>query len=94
MDIDHVDLYFGEPIEVKEETSLGVNIPVDPIVAEELPKKVILKKVFRRVQSFVGGFSVILSVIALIISPSWCKCSWSSIIGKRKKEKLSVCRCS
>lgn len=71
LDVDFVDLYFGDTIEVKEETLLTVNIPLDPIAKEQEPRKVLLKRFFRKFQSIVGVISVVVSAVALIIAPSW-----------------------
>lgn len=68
-DVDFTDLYHATPIEVKKDSIVAVNIPIDPVVAEEAPRRVIFKKVFRSIQEDVALITVVASVIALVIAP-------------------------
>ncbi|MBM3204614.1 carboxypeptidase regulatory-like domain-containing protein [Candidatus Uhrbacteria bacterium] len=70
-DVDFLDLYHGEPIEVKESGVPTFNIPADPNTPEEPPKKILYKKTLRHVQNVVGWASVGVTGIALVINPSW-----------------------
>lgn len=71
IDVDFTDLYHGEKIEVTEKTSISPNIPLDPIVKEELPKAIIRKRFLRNLQSALGVVGIGVSFIALFILPSW-----------------------
>lgn len=64
-----LDIYHGEDIEVKEESSISVNIPLDPLVKTEVPRMVILKKYLRKLQHVVSLVSVLVTFLALLIAP-------------------------
>ncbi|MCE9586473.1 fibronectin type III domain-containing protein [Candidatus Uhrbacteria bacterium] len=70
-DVDLLDLYHGENIEVKEESNIAVNIPVDPITKEETPFIILLKRFMRRAQHAFSLISVFITLFALMIAPSW-----------------------
>jgi hypothetical protein len=70
-DGDYTDVYHGERIEVRKDAAIRVNIPLDPEVKEELPKKIILKKILRKMQSVLGVLGVIGSLVALISVPTF-----------------------
>lgn len=70
MDVDFVDLYHGEEIEVKEPVTISPNIPVDPIAKEEAPKALLRKQALRKVQSLAGFGGVLIGCAAVIISPT------------------------
>jgi hypothetical protein len=70
-DVDYLDLYHGEPIQVKEESNLAVNIPLDPAVKEETPRIVYFKRFLRRFQYLFSLLSVFITIGAFIVSPSW-----------------------
>ena len=65
-----LDVYHGENIEVKEESSISANIPIDPLTKEEVPRKVIIKKYLRQLQHAVALLSVVVTLFALFIAPS------------------------
>lgn len=69
-DVDFVDLYFGETIDLLRSGAIVKNIPMDPVVAEEPPRRVIFKKIFRAFQSQLSLVTVIASLITLIVAPS------------------------
>ena len=69
-DADFVDLYHGEPIVVRERTSISPNVPLDPDVKEETPKAIIRKLRWRKLQSVVGVAGLFAGVAALVIDPS------------------------
>lgn len=74
-DVDYLDLYHGEPIEVKEESNLAVNIPLDPEVKEETPRSVYFKRFLRRFQYAFSLISVFVTLGAFIIAPGiWIAC--------------------
>lgn len=70
-DVDYLDLYHGETIEVKQESNIAVNIPVDPIVKEETPRVILFKRFMRTLQHAVSLISVVVTFVALLIAPSW-----------------------
>jgi hypothetical protein len=70
-DVDYLDLYHGEPIEVKEESNLAVNVPLDPDVKEDTPRIVFLKRFLRRFQYAFSLISVFVTLGAFIIAPGW-----------------------
>jgi len=65
-----LDVYHGENIEVKEESNISANIPIDPLVKEEVPRKVIIKKYLRKLQHAIALLSVVVTLFALFIAPS------------------------
>lgn len=69
-DVDYVDVYHGEPLRAAEQAILTPNIPLDPIVAEETPRQVLLKKFLRRLQHAIALSGVAMSGAVLAISPS------------------------
>lgn len=69
-DVDYLDIYHGEQVEVTETTVLTPNIPLDPIVPEETPRQVLLRRSLRRLQHGVALSGAGLSAVALIISPT------------------------
>ena len=70
-DLDFVDLYHGELVEVTQGTTITPNIPIDPEVKAETPKQVLFKRALRRTQN-VGSFvSVVFTIGASILFPSW-----------------------
>ncbi len=69
-DVDMVDLYQGEVIVAQDGATLTPNIPMDPIASEEPPHTIQFKKTLRQVQDMTGFFSVVVTMGALIVSPS------------------------
>ncbi len=69
-DGEYLDVYQGQIVSVEEESSITVNIPLDPDVKEQPSRTVIFKHWLRRFQSFVSSISVFVTLGALIISPS------------------------
>lgn len=70
VDIDLLDLYHGEVIDVREGSALSLNVPLDPSLKMEAPIWVIWKHRLRHLQSVVSIASVILSIGVVIIAPS------------------------
>jgi chitodextrinase len=69
-DVDFVDLYHGTVIEAAKDALIAANIPLDPVVVEEAPRKVIFRKTLRAIQQNLALVTVIASVIGLVIVPS------------------------
>lgn len=69
-DGDFLDLYHGEPITTQEGALLTPNIPIDPVVREETPARIIWRGRLRHAQSAIGVLGTIVSVGAFIIAPS------------------------
>ncbi|MSR85255.1 hypothetical protein EXS71_02350 [Candidatus Uhrbacteria bacterium] len=69
-DIDFLDLYHGELVEVKSDTPMSLNIPIDPLIHEETPKRIVFKKSLLVIRQVMALSSVVLSVAALIVAPS------------------------
>ncbi|MEO5927690.1 MAG: carboxypeptidase regulatory-like domain-containing protein [Patescibacteria group bacterium] len=68
-DVDFSDLYHGTPIEAEKGFIIALNIPIDPIVAEETPRSVLFKKTFRSIQEDVALITVVASAIMLVVAP-------------------------
>jgi hypothetical protein len=71
IDVDFVDLYHGEAIEVKEPVTISPNIPLDPIVKEETPKAILRRQYWRKLQSALSISGIVIALAAIVISPSW-----------------------
>lgn len=65
------DLYHGEVIGLKQEEIIAFNIPMDPLKAEESPKKILFKRFSNAFQHFLAVLGIVLSLAALIISPTY-----------------------
>ncbi|HPN15183.1 MAG TPA: fibronectin type III domain-containing protein [bacterium] len=70
-DGEFVDVYHGEMIALKEQSPIGLNVPLDPVVTVETPRKIIYKKTVRNAQHSLSLAGVIVAFLALIISPTW-----------------------
>jgi hypothetical protein len=70
IDVDFTDLYHGEEIAMKEEGVLTLNIPMDPKVAEETPRKILVKRALRKMQHAVAFSGVLISIGAFAVTPS------------------------
>lgn len=69
-DIEYVDLYHGEEIEVLPGMVLARNIPLDPTLAEEAPKKVLWKHSMQILRQNFAALTLSLSLVAILIVPS------------------------
>lgn len=69
-DVDYLDVYTGGEVIVTEKGMLSLNIPVDPIVPEETPKRVLFKRALRKLQHAIAISGVIISLIAFIVTPT------------------------
>ncbi len=70
MDIELVDLYHGEPIEVQASATLTPNIPVDPVQATETPAAVIKRRRWRAFQHGLSVGSLGIAGIAYVLQPT------------------------
>lgn len=70
-DGDFVDLYHGEVITAKEGALLTPNIPVDPVVREVPPMKILWQGRLRRLQTIVSAGGTAISIGAFAIAPSF-----------------------
>lgn len=71
-DIKYLDIYHGEEIQVTEKNTLVTpNIPVDPVEVEKarVDRRAILAYFGRKVQNAVALTGVVLSAVAVLISP-------------------------
>ncbi len=69
-DVDYTDLYHGAPMERTEGEVIAMNIPLDPVTAEETPRKILWQKFARRLRHGVAFSGVLLGMVVLVISPS------------------------
>ncbi len=69
-DATFIDLYHGEPIVVKEETTITANIPLDPITVTKTPRKMYFEGIGRRFQKSMGMLSILGLVVAAVIVPT------------------------
>lgn len=70
LDLDLVDLYHGEPIQVEGSATLTPNIPVDPIEKTETPAAVRSKRRWRSVQHGLSIGSLGIAGIAFLLQPT------------------------
>ncbi|OGL78486.1 hypothetical protein A3E39_00570 [Candidatus Uhrbacteria bacterium RIFCSPHIGHO2_12_FULL_60_25] len=70
IDADYVDVYHAELIQATEISVLTPNVPIDPVVAEETPRQVLIRRTLRRLQHGVAFSGVVLAAVALLIAPS------------------------
>jgi hypothetical protein len=70
IDVDFVDLYHGEEVKVAQPVTISPNIPVDPIAKEETPSAITRKRYLRGAQSALGVGGIIVSLGAIVISPT------------------------
>ena len=69
-DVDYADLYHGTPIQAEAGLVIALNIPLDPIVAVETPRRILWKKTLRSLQQEVALLTIVLATVFLIVSPS------------------------
>jgi len=63
------DLYHGDVLDIKEDTTLTLNIPVDSLTSVDRPRKVFWSGIARRAQKSVGIAAILFMVGAVIITP-------------------------
>ena len=69
-DVEFVDLYHGSKLELQEGEVIAMNIPVDPVVSEETPTRVIARKFARVLRHSLAFSGVLLGMIVLVVSPN------------------------
>lgn len=69
-DVELVDLYHADKIELPEDSIIARNIPIDPAFSEETPKQVLFKSVFQKLKFGLAFGGIILGVVILIVSPT------------------------
>lgn len=66
------DLYHGGSITVTEEnTTVAVNIPLDPVGIERPVSRIVIDKFIQFLQRAVSVFGIVATLLAFIISPTW-----------------------
>lgn len=71
-DVDYVDLYFGTKIEVLEANAvIALNIPLDPIVSEETPQRVLWRKTLRQLRHVLAFSGVLIGMLVVFIQPTF-----------------------
>lgn len=68
-DVEFTDLYHGGAVEVKDNEALVVNVPLDPIVREESPRRIFWRNALRHFQRQVALGSILAASVALIMVP-------------------------
>ncbi len=69
-DVNFVDLYHGEALEVKAEAVITANVPLDPTGGDKTPRKIMLEGIGRRFQKSLGVISIIAMTVATVITPT------------------------
>ncbi len=71
-DGDYLDLYHGEPIEVREDgASVAVNVPLDPTGQEaKAPHKIRIERYVRRAMYALSVIGLVVSVVIAMLQPS------------------------
>ncbi|MBU1029375.1 hypothetical protein KKE28_04180 [Patescibacteria group bacterium] len=69
-DVRYIDLYHGETIAVSESTAITANIPIDPVISEKTPRRIVWEGIIRRIQRNISVVTIIAMAIAVIISPT------------------------
>lgn len=71
-DFQYIDVYHGELIEVKKDSrQITANIPIDPVVPTEKPKKLVFRFYLRKIQLAIASISIFLALGLLLVNPSW-----------------------
>jgi Purple acid Phosphatase, N-terminal domain len=65
------NIYHGEPISLEEDGIIALNIPLDPQVPVETPRKVLYRRFFKRLQHAIAILSILFALVAFVISPTW-----------------------
>jgi hypothetical protein len=69
-DTKYIDLYHGEVIDVRAETTITANIPLDPVDVEKTPRRLLLEGIGRRLQKSLGIITILAMAIACAITPT------------------------
>ncbi|MEK7108222.1 MAG: carboxypeptidase-like regulatory domain-containing protein, partial [Patescibacteria group bacterium] len=78
-DGDYLDLYHGEPIDVREDgAAVAVNIPLDPTgEAVKAPHKIRLERLARRIMYVLSAIGLAVSIVIAILQPS----AWTILVA-------------
>ncbi|MDD5726404.1 MAG: hypothetical protein PHC53_03280 [Patescibacteria group bacterium] len=71
VDGDYTDLYHGEMIALEDSDPIALNVPMDPVKVVETPRRVLYNYFIRSFQHIISLLGVIISLVSLIISPTW-----------------------
>lgn len=70
IDVDLVDLYHGEAVQVTGSATLTPNIPLDPTEKMETPQTILHKQRWRKVQQVISVGGLLVSGIAYVLQPT------------------------
>lgn len=69
-DVDFLGLYHGGQITTQAGETISHNIPLDPVERVETPRRIMVKKILRKIQSKIAFISIITALATFIISPT------------------------
>lgn len=69
-DGDFLDVYSGGSVNIREASTVAMNIPLDPVVAVETPRRVLFAHFLRVTQHGLALFGVGVALVAFMITPS------------------------
>lgn len=69
-DGEYLDIYSGGVVELTEPSTVAINIPLDPMVAVETPRRVMFGHFMRIIQHSIALFGVVVSILAFFVTPS------------------------
>lgn len=69
-DVDYLDLYHGEKMEIAEDGVISSNIPLDPLTSEETPRRVLLRKTMMTLRHSLAFSGIPFGIIILTVTPS------------------------
>jgi len=68
--VTYVDLYHAEVLKVEKESSLTLNIPIDPVGKDRTPNQIVAAGIARRMQTSLGILAIVFMAGAAVISPT------------------------
>lgn len=69
-DVEFADLYHGGKLEVAVGEVLAANIPLDPVVREETPQRVLLRKITGKLRHAVAFSGILMGMVILVVTPT------------------------
>lgn len=69
-DGEYLDVYDGGEIRIREDGPIALNIPIDPIVKMQTPRRVRLRIMLRKVQYGVAYTSIVASIVGFVVTPT------------------------
>jgi len=69
-DVNFLDLYHGDVLNLKKSATIAVNVPLDPTSVEETPRRVLIKKFTKRLRHAVAFSGVLIGMVVLVITPT------------------------